>query len=128
MKVKFTPELCSGKDYSGHVILRMPTYAERLSFYSDDIVDETMGEPGAEPETDEAKALARKRLAHRGRKLMQSVGERLGEFIAEVAIKRVSDGYEFKAFDQMNYDSEMVGVLTECSQRLIGKHEVGHPQ
>ena len=128
MKVKFTPELCSGADYSGHVILRMPTYSERLSFYSDDIIDETMGEPGVEPETAEAKAFAKKRMAHRGRRLMQSVGERLGAFIAEVSIKRASDGFEFKDFEQLNYDSEMVGVLTECSQRLIGKYEVGRPQ
>lgn len=128
MKVKFSPALCDGKAFEGHVILRMPTYAERLSFYNDDLIDETMGEPGKEPETDEEKAIAAKRLAHRGRKLMQSLAARLGDFVAEVSIKRLSDGFEFKTFEQLNYDSDMVGVLTECSQRLIGKYEVGVPQ
>jgi hypothetical protein len=128
MKVKFTPELCSGKDYSGHVILKMPSYAERLSFYSDDLIDETMGEPGKEPISDAEKALAQKRMTARGRKLMQSIGEKLGDYIAEVAIKREKDGFEFKTFDQLNYDSDMVAVLTECAQRVIGKYEVGSPQ
>jgi hypothetical protein len=128
MKVKFTPELCSGKDYSGHVILKMPSYAERLSFYSDDLIDETMGEPGKEPISDAEKALAQKRMTARGRKLMQSIGEKLGGYIAEVAIKREKDGFEFKTFDQLNYDSDMVAVLTECAQRVIGKYEVGSPQ
>jgi hypothetical protein len=127
MKVKFTPELCSGKDYSGHVILKMPSYAERLSFYSDDLIDETMGEPGKEPISDAEKALAQKRMTARGRKLMQSIGEKLGDYIAEVAIKREKDGFEFKTFDQLNYDSDMVAVLTECAQRVIGKYEVGSP-
>jgi len=128
MKVKFTPELCSGGEYSGHVILRMPSYSERLSFFDDDIIDETIGEPGKEPETDAEKALVRKRTANRGRKLMQNIGARLGDFIAEVNIVRKKDGFVFQTFDQLNYDSDMVAVMTECANRLIGKNEVGTPQ
>jgi hypothetical protein len=128
MKVKFTPELCSGGLYSGHVILRMPTYAERLSFFDDDFIDETMGEPGKEPESPEEKAIARKRIAHRGKKMMQAVGERMGDFVIEVNIKREKDGFVFEKFEQLNYDSDMVAVITECANRLIGKYEVGSPQ
>lgn len=128
MKVKFQPTLCDGKAYEGHIILRMPTYAERLSFFDEDMIDETSGEPGKEPETDAEKALANKRASMRGRKLMQAIAARLDGFVVEVAIKRLADGFEFKTFDQLNYDSDMIGVLTECGQRLIGKHSVGVPQ
>lgn len=128
MKVKFTPELCNGGEYSGHIILRMPSYSERLSFYSDDLVDETLGEPGKEPETDEEKALAAKRMSKRGRAMMQAIGARLGEFIAEVNIVRKKDKFVLNTFEHLNYDSEMIGVLTECAQRVVGKYEVGHPQ
>jgi hypothetical protein len=106
----------------------MPSYAERLSFFDDDMFDETLGEPGKEPETEAEKALAKKRLANRGRKMMQNLGSRLGEFIAEVNIVRAKDSFVFQSFDQLNFDSDMVAVVTECANRLIGKHEVGNPQ
>lgn len=128
MKVKFTPTLCEGGEYSGHIILKMPTYSERLSFYANDTTDETTGEPGKEPETDAEKALAKKRASKKGMAMMQEVGNRLGDFIAEVNIVRKKDAFTFNAFDQLNYDSEMIGVLTECAQRVIGKYEVGSPQ
>lgn len=128
MKVKFTPELCSGGEYSGHIILRMPTYAERLSMYSEEIIDETEGEPGKEPETPEEKRQARRRAATRGKAMMQAVGEKLGSYILEVNIVRAKDGFVFSTFDHLNYDSDMIPVLTECTQRLIGKYEVGTPQ
>lgn len=128
MKVKFTPELCSGSEYSGHVILRMPTYAERLAMYSEEIMDETAGEPGKEPETDAEKKAAARRMANRGRAMMQAIGAKLGDYIAEVNIVRKKDNFVMNTFDHLNYDSDMIPVLTECTQRLIGKYEVGSPQ
>lgn len=128
MKVKFTPELCSGQEYSGHVILRMPTYAERLAMYSEEIMDETESEPGKEPETEAEKKAATRRIANRGRAMMQAVGAKLGDYIAEVNIVRKKDNFVMNTFDHLNYDSDMIPVLTECTQRLIGKYEVGSPQ
>lgn len=128
MKVKFTPELCKGEQYSGHVVLKMPSYADRISFYNDDIIDETTGEPGAEPQTDAEKHAAKRRQSKKGKAIMESVGRRLGDFVSEVNIVRKKDGFTFNSFDQLNYDSDMIAVLTECSQRLIGKYEVGVPQ
>lgn len=128
MKVKFTPELCNGEDYSGHVILRMPSYSERLSMYSGDVIDDSTGEAGKEAVTEEEKEAARKRTAKRGMIIMQLVGEKLGSFIAEVNIVRKKDNFNLNTFDHLNYDSDMIGVLTECAQRVIGKYEVGVPQ
>lgn len=128
MKVKFVPELCSGGEYTGHVILRMPTYAERLGMYSDELMDETTGEPGVEPLTEEQKALATKRLANRGKAMMISVGRKLGDYVSEVNLVRKKDGFVLNTFDHLNYDSDMIPVLTECTQRVIGKYEVGVPQ
>lgn len=128
MKVKFSPELCKGGEYSGHVVLKMPSYADRLSFYNDDMIDETVGEPGKEPTTEKEKLAAKKRMNKKGRALMETIGRRLDDFISEVHIKREKDGFLFDSFEKLNYDSDMIGVLTECSQRLIGKYEVGAPQ
>lgn len=128
MKVKFTPTLCAGSEYSGHVILKMPTYSERLSFYSNETIDETSGEPGKEPETDAEKSLAKKRTSKKGMAMMQEIGNRLDQFIVEVNIVRKKDNFILNTFEHLNYDSEMIGVLTECAQRIIGKYEVGSPQ
>lgn len=128
MKVKFTPEICKSGEYEGHVILKMPSYSDRLSFYNEEYLDETTGEPGKEAETEAEKSLAKKRMIQKSKAVMQAVGNRLGEFIAEVNIVRKKDGFVMSTFEHLNYDSDMISVMTECAQRVLGKYEVGSPQ
>jgi hypothetical protein len=126
MKQKFKPEsLPSG--YTGHVVIRMPTYGERLSFFSEDLIDETDGTPGEEPQTDAEKASQKRRMAKRSSLLMQTVASRMADFIVEVDIVREKDNFKFQTFEHLNYDSDMVPVLTEIAGRIIGKYEVGSP-
>jgi hypothetical protein len=56
---------------------------------------------------------------------MRKIARQVPNFIAEVAIKRLDDGFEFKSFDDLNVDSDMVPVITEIATRLVGKHRAG---
>lgn len=106
--------------FKGHVILRMPTYAERLGLYdSGEMLEETPAE--------DSKEKSEARTMKRSKALMRHVAERLGEFVVEVDILREKDGFRFQSFDQMNYDTDMIAVLTEIAGKVIGRNEVGSP-
>ncbi len=116
MKVTFEPSVCkpqkvdeTGKEiaaeYAGTVTIRMPTYDERLGFYEGvDMGDST-----------EKTGIA----------FMRAIARQVPRFIEEVAIKRLDDGFEFKSFDDLNIDSDMVPVITEIATKLVGKHRAG---
>jgi hypothetical protein len=127
MKVKFVPSTMPA-GYTGHIILRLPTYAERLELLSDDLMDETgLVKPGEEPQTEEEIKAKAKQDTRRARILMQSVAKKLPDFVSEVKIVREKDGHKFEDFDALQYESEMMPVLTEICTRVIGKNEVGSP-
>lgn len=121
MLLKFIPESMP-EGYEGHIMLRMPTYAQRLDIYSSgDFVEEVAKDSA--PDKPESEA----RMARKSRKLMQHVAEILGKFVAEVHIVRKKDGFTFLSFEQLNYDSDMIPVLTEAAAKILGKYEVGSP-
>ena len=109
MKITYTPECCSGDDaaYEGSVTLRAPTYDERMSIYDDVGVD--------------LEGVKTKPIAY-----IRAVAKKVPEFLVECSIKRKSDGFEFKTFEQMQYDSDLAGAITEMATKLVGKFQVGN--
>lgn len=124
MDIRFIPTVCKPfKDeagaetparYDGHVTLRAPSYEERLDLY-----DRYGGE-------DEEAELSPKELASENRKRLKVIAAVLPEYVKEVSIKRLEDGFTFTSFDELRFDSEMVSVITELCHRLVGKNRVGN--
>lgn len=118
MEVTFEPEALKPKDgqppaYKGTVTLRMLSYDERLDLY--EAYGAETGEAGDDTGEDKKK----------GMRFMRWVAKRAKDRVAHLSITRLEDGFEFKTFDELNYDSDMASVITEISTRLIGKFQVG---
>lgn len=109
MKITYTPECCSGDDaaYAGTVTLRAPTYDERMAIYD---------EVGVDMDGVKTKPIA----------YIRAVAKQVPQFLVEFSIRRKSDDYEFKSFDELQYDSEMAGAITEMATKLVGKFQVGN--
>lgn len=112
--VTWTPEVCTKGEYEGTVTLRMPTYDERLELYED--------VPDLEKDADE-KAKHRRNV-----QLMRAIARKAGQFVEQVAIKRVADSFVFAAYDDVQMDTDLGEVVTEIVTRLAGKYAVGNPQ
>lgn len=116
--VTFEPSICKPKtvgeavvppEYSGTVTVRLPCADERLGLYE--------GVPTADQSDEKSKEAA-------GRALMRNAVRASKDFITAVDITRADDGYKLTAED-LNYDSDMLGVVTEIATKLVGKHRAG---
>lgn len=115
MEVTFTPAICNGEeaDFSGQITMKMPTYDERLEIY------EALGLDFDGQVNEQAKS--------KGITLMRIVAKKLPQYIIKVDIKRKADGFHFDSLEKLQYDSDMVSVLQECSFKLIGKFNIANP-
>lgn len=118
MEVTFEPEALRPRDgqapaYKGTVTLRMLSYDERLGLY--EAYAEETGEDVESGGEDKGK----------GMRFMRFVAKKAKDRISHLSVTRLEDGFEFKTYDELAYDSDMVGVITEISTRLIGKFQVG---
>lgn len=119
MNHTFTPDVCkptitdggNGEvpgEYTGTVTIRMPTYDEKMAFY------EAAGEQIGDGDAKKAAV-----------PLLRTVARNVAKHIVAVNITRVSDGHKF-TFDELDYDSDMHGVITEIATKLIGRFQVGN--
>lgn len=121
MEIKFVPTICrprqEGKkkieaEYDGYVVIKALNHMERMELT--EAIAGTMGE---------GEAGNNKRAIGMMKHAMASLDKR----VVEVAITRKSDGFQFKTFEDMQYDSDMFVVLQECVQKLIEKFSVPKP-
>lgn len=135
MKLTFVPEVCKPQtneetgetvqpEYEGTVTLNMPTYDERLAFLEE---IEATAIDFKEPVTEEEKA---EKAAHDNRKrvarLRQAAKKAKAHFVS-ADIKRKSDGFVFDSWEKLDYDSDMISVIRECGNKIIGKFKVNDP-
>lgn len=121
MDIRFVPSICKPPEnsdnpakYEGFVLLRAPSYEERLELY------ERYGGDA------EDAGLTPKEQASENRKRLKLIASVLPDYVKEISIKRLDDGFVFSKFDELRFDSEMVSVITELCHRLVGKNRVGN--
>lgn len=111
---KITPKICESGKYTGYVVLRHPSFDDRISFYEDmDIDIEQMMSGDGEAISSVIKK--------NGFKFMRVMARRLKEFVTEVSITRVIDNYVFNSLDALESDSQMHTVIMELSFKLMGE-------
>lgn len=118
MEITFTPEICSGDtaEYSGQIVMKMPTYIERLEIYESQGLDLSGGKEGIESE-------AKKK----GLSMLKHAASQLPKYVMSVDIIRKSDGFKFDSLELLSYDSDLGPVMQECALKLVGRFNVGNP-
>lgn len=99
--------------YTGTVTLRMPSFDERVAFYDDADVE-------MYPEGQSSDA-----LRVRNKKLMRHVSKKIKDHFVRAEIVRTSDGFKITQLEQLQYDTDMMMVMMEIAQKLVGKFSVG---
>ncbi len=117
MQTKFVPNLITSNpnDYEGHVMLRHPTFDDRMSFFEDLGVD-----MDAMMDT-ENKTDLQDSLKKNGIKFIRIMSRKLKDFITEVKILRKEDGFTFDSYEALQSDSGMHGIIMELSFKLMGE-------
>lgn len=117
IQTKFIPSLVTSNpnDYEGHVMLRHPTFDDRMSFFEDLGVD-----MDAMMDT-ENQADLQASLKKNGIKFIRIMSRKLRDFITEVKILRKEDGFLFDSYEALQADSGMHGVIMELSFKLMGE-------
>lgn len=120
MLLKFVPQVCKetfnkkGETvppaYSGTVTLRLPTNSERTALGGDVSL-----EFDADGKVDPKKAAA----------YLRAVMKDAPTFVQEVDLVRLSDGYAFKAYASVHYETGLAGLEMEIANRLVGDFKVG---
>lgn len=128
MKQKIVPKICISEPgvlakYEGHVIMRVPDFFERADLSA--ICQTGVEELDSENPDEIKKAVEKKTGKSSVFGIVMKLAVHLPCYLEEVEIKRLEDGYVFKSFDELKYDSDMIGTVTELSLRLIGKFTVG---
>ena len=133
--VTFEPTICkptkdpkTGEEkpaeFSGTVTMRMPTYSERLGFSkgSRDVENENVDDGELTP----AQLAEKKRaLYERNIDFRCFLAKAAPNFVTEIALKRLEDGFEFRTWEDLEYDDSMMPVITEITDRLVGKNRAG---
>ena len=116
MQKTFTPALCKPKKnddgtetpaaYAGQVVMKVPTYDERMAIYEESGIEDA----------ENLKSI----------RLVRLLAKKLPDYLVSVDVKRLEDGYEFKTWESLQYDSDMGGVISDCCLALIGKIKAGN--
>lgn len=114
MEFKFVPSLVSSGEFSGHIMLRMPSYEEKM-----ELLNSMELEADSEGKPDQT---ALKKNLYRG---MARVGIKSKEFISKIELLRQKDKTKFETWEQLNYDSDGHTIINEIAGRLISKMSVG---
>jgi len=144
--VKYTPQLCKpvtipAKDetlerviepkFSGHVVMRVPTYDERCEM-RDRVAsaDKAMlrismriasGEITKEQAADEILASG----SSAGVSVTRAAVKMLPEYVKEIHISRVRDSYKYKSFDELLCDEGCNALIEELAGAIFAKVEIG---
>jgi len=114
MNIEYVPESCKGESpiFSGSVVLRAPTFDERYSYLEDSgfIMDEE----------GEVKKSMLKGLSAVRKVVAMSVKHYL-----KVDMKRISDGYEFKSFEDLSTDDDGHKVLIDVGLKILNGFKAG---
>jgi hypothetical protein len=109
--IDFIPEACKGDSakFEGSVVLRAPTMAERAK-YRFMAFSKLKGDPFGEQTTaDKLEQVV----------AMAEVCEVTKDHIKEIHIRRKSDGYEFKNYEELSCDYECEAILIEIATQMV---------
>lgn len=149
--ITFEPAICRPKEvkaptgkkktiparFAGTVSLRAPTYLERQSLRGNaELVEKHMlaavkaalddsGKKGGKVDEDALKEEAIKATVATQHERLNRVISRLGEFVVEIKIKRLDDGFTFTKIEELEIDSDMDSVLIEMATKLLSKFQLG---
>jgi len=118
MQIKFIPSICKGKSpkYSGHVMVKMPTFDERYRFMGSCGFKMDQGEDG--------KFMVSGDPMSNIESLRQLVLSSK-DFYAEVHIKRNTDGELIESFDMLQLDPDCDPLLIEVATGLMTGFRAG---
>lgn len=117
MQTKFVPSLITSNpnDFEGHVMIKHPTFDDRMSFFEDLGIDmDAMLDSEKKDDLQDS-------LKKNGIKFIRIMSRKLKDFITEVKITRKEDGFLFDSYDSLQSDSGMHGVIMELSFKLMGE-------
>lgn len=107
-EAKIIPSVCVGEEatYEGFVVLRPPTVLERLKYVNDCgfQADEKTGEFGAQKDQLE--------------KVLKMIEFAKPHFV-KVEMKKKSDGYEYKSYEDLDSDPDCTNLIVELSAKVL---------
>lgn len=130
---EFIPSVCKRdpKEYEGYVKIRVPDFDERQQFFLvpefDDVIDAAARAKveGASAE-DAAEEVAKRMNSKKMLAIMNNIRKQLPDYVLEISIKRLDDGFVFTSLDEVRYDSDVGIVTQEICTELIGKYRWGN--
>ncbi len=119
------PDFEKPADYSGEIVLRAPTYAERQDFYDlEEAIEKFDVDKLRQATKEELEAETAKMSKLHYFTMKRKVIKAIPGFIVSVNIVRVEDSYAM-TYDDLNHDSECGSVIEEIATKIIGKFRVG---
>lgn len=123
--IKFIPKVVTGytvegatvaPTFSGHIELRVPNYFERQQLKAL-MVNAVV--QGGESDIESIKGATSKKVDVLAMiKSMVAMVEASMPFYVSVEMKKLSNGAEYKSFDDLSFDPEAEGILQEAAQEL----------
>jgi hypothetical protein len=116
---EFIPTACKGdnKKFTGKLVLRHLTLEEKLDFADDTFLS-------ADLEALNSKDMKEKGSA--GLKLLKQTLKILKDHVEEVAITRVSDGVQFKSYDDLSSSEDTHAILIEAANGYMKRVQLGN--
>lgn len=106
MDVKYIPSVCQSENptFQGHVMMRVPSFEERYQFIEDSGID--VSDEGGLERKGSNFSIIRNMVKHSAK------------FYQAVELKRVSDGMEFKSFEDLSLDPDCDAILIEVAREV----------
>lgn len=128
----FVPDICKPKGdvpaaYEGTVKIRVPDYDERVQFMLiPEVLDAVDAAKDGSNPADVSDALMNSMKSKQNLAIMANVKKQLSQWVLEINIKRLDDGFVFTTLNQVRYDSDVGSVMQEIALRLLGKYRWGN--
>ncbi len=116
----YRPKPCEGKKalFEGEVVLRLPSYDERMDLLIDN--------PDFFDDDEKPKSKKDKKVNLETLKKSRAVCEWSYKFYKKVDIKRKSDGYHFKSLSDLQISSDCTSIIADVANRLSVGFELGN--
>ena len=117
----YTPTPCEGDEalFKGEVVLRLPSYDERMDLLIDN-PDFFADEDTPKPKKKSAK------MQIEDLKKSRAVCKWSYQFYKKVDIKRKSDGYHFKSLVDLKASTDCVSIIADIANRLSIGFDLGN--
>jgi len=116
----YRPTPCEGDDakFDGEVVLRLPTYDERM--------DLLMDNPDFFDDVEDSKEDSGKKVVVSNLKKSLAVSRWSYKFYKKVDIKRKSDGFHFKSLEDLQSSTDCTAIIADVANRLSRGFDLGN--